>query len=118
MHTVPLRPGGGGQRANRIDTPSGVFNVPVTAPSGTGLAGMETRLMRKRRTEDGGRRTDDRYQITANRKYESFLGRYPSSICPSVLRLPLEGRTRIPISGLCRPFGCTYPVGPSRADLS
>src|SRR5262249_58789736 len=49
--TVPLRPGGGSQRAKRSDTPSGVLTVPETAASGTGLAGMETRFMR------GGSRT-------------------------------------------------------------
>src|SRR5215475_2591137 len=43
MHTVPLRPdGGGGQRVNLIEIPSGVFRTPTTAPAGTGLAGMET----------------------------------------------------------------------------
>src|SRR5262249_795550 len=41
-HTVPLRPGGGAQRANRSTAPSGVLTVPTTTPSGTGLAGMET----------------------------------------------------------------------------
>src|ERR1700730_2755368 len=46
MHTVPLRPGGGCQRANRIEMPSGVLSMPVTAPSGTGLAGMEMSFMR------------------------------------------------------------------------
>ena len=39
---MPLRPGGGDQRANRSETPSGVLSVPVTTPSGTGLAGIET----------------------------------------------------------------------------
>src|SRR5262245_49506786 len=43
--TVPLRPGGGAQRAKRSETPSGVFRVPETTLSGTGLAGMETRVM-------------------------------------------------------------------------
>jgi hypothetical protein len=33
---------GAGQRANLSATPSGVFRVPETAPSGTGLAGMDT----------------------------------------------------------------------------
>src|SRR5580658_6502585 len=42
MQTVPRRPAGGAKRANRKCTPSGVFNMPVTASSGTGLAGMET----------------------------------------------------------------------------
>src|SRR5258708_21067287 len=41
MHTVPLRSDGGGQRANLIEIPSGVLRTPITAPSGTGLAGME-----------------------------------------------------------------------------
>src|SRR5262249_57808174 len=45
--TVPLRPGGGAQRAKRNDTPSGVLRVPVTTASGTGLAGMEKRGMRE-----------------------------------------------------------------------
>src|SRR5262249_708489 len=40
-HTVPLRPGGGAQRANRSETPSEVFIAPVTTFSGTGLAGIE-----------------------------------------------------------------------------
>src|SRR6266545_1874522 len=43
--TVPLRPGGGCQRAKRKVTPSRVLSVPETAPSGTGLAGMETSVM-------------------------------------------------------------------------
>jgi hypothetical protein len=42
--TVPRRPGGGAQRANRSATPSGVFSVPTTQSSGTGLAGMGARL--------------------------------------------------------------------------
>src|SRR5262245_15310886 len=46
-HTVPLRPGGGAQRAKRSDTPSGVFSIPLTTSSGTGLAGSETRSMRE-----------------------------------------------------------------------
>ena len=45
-HTVPLRPGGGCQRAKRILTPSRVLSMPVTTSSGTGLAGMETRSMK------------------------------------------------------------------------
>src|SRR5258708_20769236 len=45
MHTVPLRSDGGGQRANLIEIPSGVLRTPITAPSGTGLAGMETRFI-------------------------------------------------------------------------
>src|ERR1700719_3380335 len=48
MQTVPLHPdGGGGQRENLIEIPSGVFRTPITAPSGTGLAGMETSFIRK-----------------------------------------------------------------------
>src|SRR3569833_561576 len=43
--TVPLRPGGGAQRAKRKLTPSGVLIAPVTTWSGTGLAGMETSFM-------------------------------------------------------------------------
>ncbi len=39
--TVPLRPSGGAQRAKRNATPSGVLKIPVTAPSGTGFAGVE-----------------------------------------------------------------------------
>src|SRR5262245_2396661 len=46
--TVPLRPGGGAQRAKRKLTPSEVLITPVTASSGTGLAGVETRFMKKR----------------------------------------------------------------------
>src|ERR1700719_488097 len=47
MQTVPLHPdGGGGQRENLIEIPSGVFRIPITAPSGTGLAGMETSFIR------------------------------------------------------------------------
>jgi len=42
MHTVPRRPAGGNQRANRSETPSGVLSVPVTMHSGTGFAGIET----------------------------------------------------------------------------
>src|SRR5262249_3574235 len=51
--TVPLRPGGGAQRAKRSETPSRVLTVPVTTPSGTGLAGMETRFM-----GEGGRKDE------------------------------------------------------------
>jgi hypothetical protein len=43
--TVPLRPGGGAQRAKRKLTPSGVLMAPVTTWSGTGLAGVETSFM-------------------------------------------------------------------------
>ena len=43
--TVPLRPGGGAQRAKRNFTPSRVLMVPVTTLSGTGLAGMEMSFM-------------------------------------------------------------------------
>src|ERR1043166_5652656 len=42
-HSVPLRPGGGSQRANLIPTSSGVRSMPTVAPSGAGLAGIETR---------------------------------------------------------------------------
>ncbi len=42
--TVPLRPGGGCQRAKRRLTPSRALIVPETTSSGTGLAGMETRI--------------------------------------------------------------------------
>ena len=41
-----LAPGRRRQRAKRSDTPSGVFSVPVTTLSGTGLAGIETSFMR------------------------------------------------------------------------
>ena len=44
-HTVPLRPAGGAQRAKRNSAPSRVLIVPETTSSGTGLAGMETRVM-------------------------------------------------------------------------
>jgi hypothetical protein len=37
-----LDPFGGYQRAKRSETPSGVLSVPVTMPSGTGFAGIET----------------------------------------------------------------------------
>src|SRR5882762_4224449 len=47
MHTVPLWLGGGGQRVNLIEAPSGVFRTPARAPSGTGLAGMETSFIRE-----------------------------------------------------------------------
>jgi hypothetical protein len=47
MQTVPLHPGGGAQRAYLMDTPSGVFIMPVTAPSGTELVGIETSLIDK-----------------------------------------------------------------------
>src|SRR3984893_17900883 len=47
MQTVPLHPdGGGGQRENLMEIPSGVFRIPTTAASGTGLAGMETSFIR------------------------------------------------------------------------
>src|SRR3954468_24296720 len=46
MQTVPLRPGGGCQRAKRRLTPSRVLSMPVTTSSGTGLAGIETRSMK------------------------------------------------------------------------
>src|SRR5579871_5012114 len=47
MHTVPLRSRGAGQRANLIEIPSGVLRTPTTAPSGTGLAGMETSFIER-----------------------------------------------------------------------
>ena len=43
--SVPLRPWGGAQRAKRNATPSGVLRTPVTAPSGTGFAGVEMRVI-------------------------------------------------------------------------
>src|SRR6516165_4577472 len=46
MQTVPRRPAGGSQRAKRRATPSGVFRVPATKLSGTGLAGIETSFMK------------------------------------------------------------------------
>ena len=52
MHTVPFLPAGGGQRANLNVAPSGVLNTPVTAPSGTGFAGIETSVT----VEAGGER--------------------------------------------------------------
>jgi hypothetical protein len=45
MQTVPLRPGGGAKRAKRRLTPSLVFSIPATVSSGTGLAGMEMRVI-------------------------------------------------------------------------
>src|SRR5262249_17782766 len=45
--TVPLRPGGGAQRAKRRLTPSEVLIAPATTSSGTGLAGMETSFMKE-----------------------------------------------------------------------
>src|SRR5262249_8726346 len=45
MHTVPLRPAGGAQRAKRRSAPSGVRIVPVMTSSGTGLAGIETSVI-------------------------------------------------------------------------
>src|SRR5260370_24262093 len=44
--SVPLRPWGGAQRAKRNATPSGVLRTPVTAPSGTGFAGVEMSVIR------------------------------------------------------------------------
>src|SRR2546425_10175747 len=76
--TVPLRPGGGSHRANRNDTPSGVFSVPVTAPSGTGLAGMETRVMGWNEAGGGGAppysSTHDRLNETNRRNLISASG--------------------------------------------
>src|SRR5260363_17993 len=58
--TVPLRPGGGAQRAKRSSAPSDVLIVPLTTSSGTGLAGIETSVMREtdvvRQGGDQGRR--------------------------------------------------------------
>src|SRR6185437_10094843 len=45
MHMVPRRPAGGCQRAKRIETPSRVLRKSVTKLSGTGLAGIEIRLI-------------------------------------------------------------------------
>src|ERR1700730_12727752 len=53
-HAVPLRPAGGAKRAKRNETPSGVFKVPVTTSSGTGLAGIETRVMTFREALQSG----------------------------------------------------------------
>src|SRR5436190_21777258 len=52
--TVPLRPAGGAQRANRSSAPSGVLIVPLTTSSGTGLAGIETSVMRRSRLGEKG----------------------------------------------------------------
>src|SRR5207244_3782517 len=52
--TVPLRPAGGAQRANRNSAPSGVLIVPLTTSSGTGLAGIETSVMRRSRLGEKG----------------------------------------------------------------
>ena len=45
-HHMLLRLAGGCQRAKRSSAPSGVLMVPLTTLSGTGLAGMETSVMR------------------------------------------------------------------------
>ena len=52
--TVPLRPGGGAKRAKRKVTPSGVWMLPVTTSSGTGLAGMEMSFMKNERCAPAG----------------------------------------------------------------
>jgi hypothetical protein len=43
--TVPLPFSGAAQRAKRNVTPSGVPIVPAIAPSGTGLAGIDSSVM-------------------------------------------------------------------------
>ena len=43
--TVPLPPAGAAQRAKRNVAPSGVPIVPASAPSGTGLAGIDSSVM-------------------------------------------------------------------------
>jgi hypothetical protein len=43
--TVPLPLAGAAQRAKRYVTPSGVPIVPAIAPSGTGLAGIDSSVM-------------------------------------------------------------------------
>ena len=53
-HTVPLRPAGGAQRANRNSAPSGVLMMPLTTSSGTGLAGIETSVMTENRLGEKG----------------------------------------------------------------
>src|SRR5438105_6849003 len=83
--TVPLRPAGGAQRANRNSAPSGVLMVPETTSSGTGLAGIETSVMRRNRLGEKG------WKSRQERKKEACFA-------------SLERRFTPPISFLCRPL--------------
>src|SRR4051794_18124775 len=95
MQTVPLRLAGGAHRAKRISTPSGVLNVPETASSGTGLAGIETSDMEIPKALENAAKSKRNEDGTA-------------------LESPLERRTRPPISPKCRPvLGCTQNEGPA-----
>src|SRR5262249_12520523 len=60
------RPGGGGQRTARNVTPSGVSSVTSVAPSGTGLAGMETSFTRIRDAGVGSLRGKARLYRTSS----------------------------------------------------
>src|ERR1700758_1663943 len=86
-HTVPLRPGGGAQRANRSDTPSGVLSVPVTTSSGIGLAGIETSVMGC--FGRAGRRRAASRLIAAARAAQTFL--YRSAPPAAAPRASLRG---------------------------
>ena len=136
MHTVPLRPGGAGHRANRIETPSGVFTLPVTAPSGTGLAGTEISVMGRLLPWIGAVGRDCRDLAKAHDSMPTPARTSPltgiAASCSTELggaaaanrRAPqdiatalLKPHTSLPICSLRRPTGCADRSGPSGGPL-
>src|SRR5580693_6231124 len=96
--TVPRRPAGGAKRAKRICTPSAVLSMPLTAPSGTGLAGIETSFI------GPWAETKPRLYQQSAEAQSSAVGRAPIAVGmrhdlrrrdrPFVLMLVLPPRTR------------------------
>src|ERR1700678_1969080 len=128
MQTVPRRPGGGAKRAKRNCTPSGVFSMPVTAPSGTGLAGMETSFMEGRCPQCGA---ESLLAVGKPLPAQHRLSESPAVLnggAEILFAVPTDGRDAVslhshcnplkeknglPISVGCRPSGCTNRVWPN-----
>src|SRR5215467_10690098 len=144
--TVPLRlDGGAGQRANLSEAPSGVLTTPDTAPSGTGLAGMETSfiggyfrglaLPGARAAPHARNRAGRRWRImragrprsqVAFRAYLNRITESSAALTTNVREARLQKPGHVqplkpPASSLCcggcRPFGCTNTVRPFGGPL-
>ena len=105
---LPLRPGGGGQCAARSDTPSGVRSSATTAPSGTGLAGIETSFTVELPGRDRVRGSGSERAGTAVRELRS--GHVYSMSCragiPATrfgLRFPARRGINVVTAATCRP---------------
>src|SRR6185295_15268657 len=108
MQTVPRRPGGGAHRAVRSVTPSGVFSIASTAPSGTGLAGIETSFIGRALSASGLliAATDRQFQV-----FHNSLKTHANHCFNCISRPPvplLQSHAPLPICFLRRPFGCVH----------